>query len=165
MRPIAMLRRLTPLLLLLCSAGLAADSTPSSTADLDKEFSRSTLQIATQDSQLHEFRVWVADNEPRRQRGLMFVKHMDDGTGMLFIYPRVQPVSMWMKNTFIPLDMLFVAPDGRVVRVAANTTPQSLDTIDSGQPVLGVVELNAGVAAKLKIRAGAQIIHPAFLPR
>jgi uncharacterized membrane protein (UPF0127 family) len=84
---------------------------------------------------------------------------------MLFIYPQAQAIAMWMKNTFIPLDMLFVATDGRVVRVVANTTPQSLDTIESGQPVLGVVELNAGIAAKLQIRTGAQIIHPAFLPR
>ena len=140
-------------------------SRPSPSAELDKEFARSSLQIATQDSQLHTFRVWVADSEPRRQRGLMFVKHMDDDAGMLFIYPKAQSIAMWMKNTFIPLDMLFVAADGRVVRVVANTTPHSLDTIESGQPVLGVVELNAGVAAKLQIRAGAQIIHPAFLPR
>lgn len=162
---IAMLRRLTPALVLLCAASVAADSKPSPTAELDRQFARSSLQIATQDSQLHTFRVWVADSESRRQRGLMFVKHMDDDAGMLFIYPKTQPIAMWMKNTFIALDMLFVAADGRVVRVTANTTPQSLDTIESGQPVLGVVELNAGVAAKLQIRAGAQVIHPAFLPR
>jgi uncharacterized membrane protein (UPF0127 family) len=165
MTPIAMLRRLPFALVLLCAASVAADSQPSPAAELDKEFGRSSLQIATQDGQLHTFRVWVADSEPRRQRGLMFVRHMDDDAGMLFIYPQAQAIAMWMKNTFIPLDMLFVATDGRVVRVVANTTPQSLDTIESGQPVLGVVELNAGIAAKLQIRTGAQIIHPAFLPR
>ena len=83
---------------------------------------------------------------------------------MLFIYPEVRPVSMWMKNTYIPLDMLFVRADGRIERVAENTTPQSLATIESGKPVIAVMELKAGSAARLKIRPGAQVIHPAFSP-
>lgn len=154
------------LLSLLCLACTAAEpSQGTGAAALDKEFPRASLQIATTEGQLHTFRVWIADTEARRQRGLMFVKQMDADAGMLFIYPRAQPIAMWMKNTFIPLDMLFVAADGRVARVAANTTPQSLDSIESGQNVLAVVELNAGTAEKLKIRAGAQVIHPAFLPR
>lgn len=162
---IAMLRRLTPLLILLCAAGVAADSKPSPTADLDKEFGRSSLQIATPDSKLHTFRVWVADSESRRQRGLMFVKHMDDDAGMLFIYPQTQPIAMWMKNTHLALDMLFVSSDGRVHRVVENTTPMSLDTISSDGNVSAVIELNAGTAARLKIRPGAQVIHPAFSPQ
>jgi uncharacterized protein len=81
---------------------------------------------------------------------------------MLFIYPAPQPISMWMKNTHIPLDMLFVAADGRVVTVVANTTPMSLKTIESGKAVTAVIELNAGTAARLHIAAGAQVIHPAF---
>ena len=154
------------LLSLLCLACTAAEpSQDAGTAALDKDFPRASLQIATTEGQLHTLRVWIADTEARRQRGLMFVKQMDADAGMLFIYPRVQPIAMWMKNTFIPLDMLFVTADGRVARVAANTTPQSLDSIESGQNVLAVVELNAGTAEKLKIRAGAQVIHPAFLPR
>lgn len=143
----------------------AEPSQDTAVAALNADMPRASLQIATADGQLHTFRVWIADTESRRQRGLMFVRRMDPSAGMLFIYPRVQPVAMWMKNTFIPLDMLFVAADGRVVRVAAHTTPQSLESIPAGQDVLGVVELNAGVAEKLKIRAGAQVIHPAFLPR
>jgi uncharacterized membrane protein (UPF0127 family) len=84
---------------------------------------------------------------------------------MLFVYPRPQMIAMWMKNTFIPLDMLFVAPDGRVTRVVENTEPQSLKTIESGGEVMGVVELAAGTVARLKIAPGAQVIHPAFAKR
>src|SRR5262249_16204002 len=130
---------------------------------LDKLFERSTLQIATDDSQLHTFKIWVADNNERRQRGLMFVTKLDADAGMLFIYDRPQEISMWMKNTKIPLAILFVAGKGRVMRVVANTEPESLKTIDSGSEVVGVVELNAGAAAKLHIKAGAKIIHPAFV--
>lgn len=133
-------------------------------SDLDRVFQRSTLQIATPDARLHKFDVWVADDDQRRARGLMFVTKMDDQQGMLFIYARSQPVAMWMKNTHIPLDMLFVRADGRVERVAENTTPMSTTTIESGKPVLAVIELNAGTARRMNIRAGAQVIHPAFSP-
>lgn len=150
---------------LLCLSCAAADTTASDARALDEAFARSTLQIAGTDARLHTFRVWVADNDTRRARGLMHVKQMDDDAGMLFIYPRAQRISMWMKNTVLPLDMLFVAADGRVLKVAASTTPQSLETIESGGLALGVVELNAGIAAKLNIRAGSQVIHPAFLRR
>lgn len=130
--------------------------------ELDELFTRSSLQIATPDARLHAFDVWVADNDRRRARGLMYVERLDDHEGMLFVYPKAQPISMWMKNTKIPLDMLFVRGDGRVERVVENTVPLSLETIDSGAPVTAVIELKAGTAAKLKIRPGARVIHPAF---
>ncbi|HMN45542.1 MAG TPA: DUF192 domain-containing protein [Povalibacter sp.] len=152
-------------LALLCFGCASADPAGSDAQTLDRDFARSTLQIAGADAKLHAFRVWVADNDTRRARGLMYVKQMDADAGMLFIYPRAQQISMWMKNTVLPLDMLFVAADGRVIKVAANATPQSLETIESEGLALGVVELNAGIAAKLNIRAGSQIIHPAFLKR
>jgi hypothetical protein len=79
-----------------------------------RRFARSTLKIATPDAQLHKIDVWIADNDARRQRGLMFVEHMADDAGMLFIYPQPQPISMWMKNTHLSLDMLFVSANGRV---------------------------------------------------
>lgn len=132
---------------------------------LDRLFPRSSLQIATSDARLHRFDIWVADTEQRRERGLMFVKHMAPDAGMLFIYPRSQNISMWMKNTYIPLDMLFVSSDGKVVKVVENTKPESLDTINSDGAVRGVIELNAGVAAQLKLRPGSVVIHPAFLPQ
>lgn len=142
----------------------AADTAPDA-AQLDQAFSRSALQIATPDARLHSFHVWIADTEARRARGLMFVKRLDDDAGMLFVYPSKQRIAMWMKNTYIPLDMLFVAANGRVAKVVEHTEPQSLQTIESGSDVIAVVELNAGTAARLHIRAGAQVIHPAFLLR
>lgn len=144
-------------------AGVAdSQEAASDAAQLDQAFSHSSLQIATPDARLHSFRVWIADTEARRERGLMFVKHLDDDAGMLFIYPSKQRIAMWMKNTYIPLDMLFVATNGRVAKVVEHTEPQSLRTIESGSDVMAVVELSAGTASKLHIRAGAQVIHPAF---
>jgi len=129
---------------------------------LDRLFSRSTLQIATPDARLHKIDVWVADNDARRMRGLMFVEHLADDAGMLFIYPEPQPVGIWMKNTPLSLDILFVRADGRIHHVVENAKPLSLDTIPSGGTVLAVIELKAGSAARMKIRPGAQVIHPAF---
>jgi uncharacterized membrane protein (UPF0127 family) len=150
------------LALLVLPLGLVAAPQPDA-GQLDKLFERSTLQIATSDPELHTFKVWIADNNSRRERGLMFVRQLDADAGMLFIYDSPQSISMWMKNTKIPLDMLFVAGNGRVMRVVENTQPESLKTIDSGSDVIGVVELNAGTAAKLHIKAGARVIHPAFV--
>ena len=154
--------------LLLMFGAAGADTSKDEASDskqLDQIFQRSTLQIATPDARLHRINIWMADDEQRRARGLMFVKHLNGNDGMLFVYPQPQTIAMWMKNTFIPLDMLFVAPDGKVTRVVENTEPQSLKTIESGAPVLGVVELAAGTAARLKIAPGAQVIHPAFAKR
>jgi uncharacterized protein len=134
----------------------------SGAADLDRIFRRSTLQIATPDARVHKFDVWVADDEQRRARGLMFVTQMDETQGMLFVYPQAQPIAMWMKNTPIRLDMLFVRADGRVERVVENTQPMSTATIESGAPVLAVIELNGGTAKRMNIRAGARVMHPVF---
>src|SRR5262245_61588049 len=112
------------LLLALCSLRVLADD--SDTRALDELFERSSLQIATPDARLHTFNIWIADDDALRARGLMFVKHLDADAGMLFIYPRSQPVAMWMKNTHVPLDMLFVRADGRIERIAENTKPMSL---------------------------------------
>jgi uncharacterized protein len=93
---------------------------------------------------------------------LMFVKHMPENAGMLFAYASPRPVSMWMKNTVLPLDMLFVSGTGKVEKVVENTTPFSLETINSGGPVVAVIELNAGTCSRLHISAGAQVIHALF---
>lgn len=134
-------------------------------SDLDRAFRRSTLQIATPDARLHHFNIWIADDDQRRARGLMFIKQLDAEDGMLFVYPQPQAVAMWMKNTFVSLDMLFVGGDGKVIRVVEKTEPMSLKTIESGGPALGVIELPAGTAARLKIAPGAQVMHPAFAGR
>jgi uncharacterized protein len=156
-----------PLLLCLALVGLAraADAPEVTAADLDRAFRRSDMQIATPDARLHRFKPWIADDDQRRARGLMFIKQLRPDDSMLFVYSEAQPVAMWMKNTYVSLDMLFVAPDGKVIRVVENTKPLSLATIESGGPALGVIELPAGTAARLHIVQGAQVIHPVFTAR
>jgi uncharacterized protein len=121
-----------------------------------------TLSIATQGGQKQSFRVEVARNDADRAQGLMYRRSMPADQGMLFDFGRVEPVSMWMQNTYLSLDMLFIRPDGTVARIAANTEPLSTRTIPSGEPVLAVLELNAGTAAKLGIKAGDRVEHPIF---
>ncbi len=125
-------------------------------------FPKSALQIATPDARLHRFNIWLAVDDPHRERGLMFVKELPPNAGMLFVYSSPRHVSMWMKNTLIPLDMLFVHADGRVSSIAANTKPHSLDIIESKDEVIAVLELKGGTAASLNIRKGAMLMHPAF---
>jgi uncharacterized membrane protein (UPF0127 family) len=121
-----------------------------------------TLTIVTQGGQRHAFQVEVARNDADRAQGLMFRRSMAPEHGMLFDFAKVAPVSMWMQNTYLSLDMLFVRPDGTVARIAANTEPLSTRTIPSGEPVLAVLELNAGTAARLGIKPGDRLEHPLF---
>ncbi len=120
------------------------------------------LSIVTQGGQKQSFQVEVARNDADRAQGLMFRRSMAPDRGMLFDFGRVEPVSMWMQNTYLSLDMLFIRQDGTIARVAANTEPLSTRTIPSGEPVLAVLELNAGTTAKLGIKAGDRVEHPLF---
>ena len=113
----------------------------------------------------YKFRVWVASTEPRREQGLMWVRKLEPHHGMLFVFEQPQLASFWMKNTLIPLDMLFIAPDGRVIRLAANTTPLSLAPVASLGIVKGVLELAGGTAAQLGLAVGDRVRHPAFTHR
>jgi uncharacterized protein len=121
-----------------------------------------TLSIAMQSGQRQSFRVEVARNDADRAQGLMFRHSMPADQGMLFDFGRVEPVAMWMQNTYLPLDMLFIRADGTIARIAANTEPLSTRTIPSGEPVLAVLELNAGTAAKLGVKPGDRVEHPVF---
>ncbi|WP_239467972.1 DUF192 domain-containing protein [Microvirga arvi] len=121
-----------------------------------------TLSVAMQAGQKQTFKVEVARNDADRAQGLMFRRSMPADQGMLFDFVRVEPVSMWMQNTYLPLDMLFIRADGTIARIAANTEPLSTRTIPSGEPVLAVLELNAGTAAKLGIKPGDRVEHPLF---
>lgn len=116
-------------------------------------------------SRQHAFSVEVARNDADRAQGLMFRRSMAQDRGMLFDFERVQPISMWMQNTYLPLDMLFIRPDGTIARVAENAEPLSTRTIPSGEPVLAVLELNGGTAARLGIKAGDRVEHPLFRRR
>ncbi len=108
------------------------------------------------------FTVEIADTEALRQRGLMFRQRLPEDRGMLFDYGQPQPVAMWMKNTYIPLDMVFIRADGTVAYVAENTVPHSLDPVGVREPVLGVLEVAAGTAKRIGLRAGDIVYHRIF---
>jgi uncharacterized protein len=101
-----------------------------------------------------EFAVWVADTPERAEQGLMFVSDLPENKGMVFPLdpPRVE--HMWMKNTYIELDMLFVRADGRVTKIIERAKPLSLETLSSDEPVAAVLELKGGLAAKLGLKTG-----------
>lgn len=130
--------------------------------DLLEGFGETTLAIATPDARMHRLHVWVAESPRQRAQGLMWIDDLPPDDGMIFVYGRAQRIAMWMKNTVMPLDMLFIAADGRVAQIVAHTTPYSLDTIASDTDVIAVIELHAGAAERLGIRAGALVLHPYF---
>jgi uncharacterized protein len=141
------------LIALLALNAFAAEPT---TEQLLGAFPQSEFTINTPDARQHRFRIWLATSEANRARGLMFVRSLPADGGMLFVHEEPRIISMWMKNTFIPLDMIFIRADGRVTQVEANTKPHSLSTIASREDVVAVLEVNAGIAAKLGIRPGAR---------
>jgi uncharacterized membrane protein (UPF0127 family) len=122
------------------------------------------LEIATAAGVL-TFSIELAETMEQRQQGLMFRRELPAGTGMLFDFKADQEVGMWMMNTYIPLDMLFIKADGRIHRIAENTEPHSTRTIPSMGPVRAVLELPGGTARKLGIKAGDVVGHPVFTAR
>jgi hypothetical protein len=120
-----------------------------------------TLEIASK-SGVHLFAIDLATTDEERQRGLMFRRSLPESYGMLFDFKRDQDVSMWMKNTFVSLDMIFIRSDGRIQRIAENTEPQSERIIPSGGPVRAVLEVIGGTAKKLGIEAGDRVAAPAL---
>lgn len=110
----------------------------------------------------HRFMVEVMRTDADRARGLMYRRSLPPEEGMLFDFGEEQNVTMWMKNTFIPLDMIFVRADGRIHRIEHRTEPESEKLIASGAPVKAVLELNSGVAIRLNLKPGDYIIHPIF---
>lgn len=114
------------------------------------------------DGKRHAFQVEVMRTPEQRARGLMHRQFMPADRGMLFDFERTAPVAMWMQNTFIPLDMLFIRADGTIARIAERTEPLSTRTIPSGEPVLSVLEINGGVSRQLGIKPGDRVEHPLF---
>ena len=106
---------------------------------------------------VQRFQVEIADNNAEREQGLMYRRSMPADHGMLFDFNPPQQVSFWMHNTFLPLDIIFIGEDGRILNIAANATPFSNDNIPSTGPVRGVLELNAGRAAALDILPGDRV--------
>jgi uncharacterized membrane protein (UPF0127 family) len=120
-----------------------------------------SLEIVSK-SGVHVFSVEVAVTDEERARGLMFRRELPEGRGMLFDFKRDQEVAMWMQNTYVPLDMIFIRGDGRILRIAENTEPLSTRIISSGGPVRAVLEVVAGTARKLGILPGDRVAHPLF---
>ena len=119
------------------------------------------LEIVTK-SGVQVFSVETATTEQEKQTGLMYRKELADGKGMLFDFSPEQEVSMWMKNTYISLDMIFIRADGRILRIAENTEPMSTKIISSQGIAKGVLEVPAGTAQKYGIRPGDRVSHPLF---
>lgn len=125
------------------------------------QLAKEPVQIVTAKGS-YDFAVEIARTEEAKSQGLMFRRSLGDREGMLFFYDSEQYISMWMKNTYIPLDMIFIKQDGRVHRVAEHTEPFSEKVIGSGEPVLAVLEVKAGTARALGIAPGDRIGHPGF---
>ncbi len=128
----------------------------------DPRFARSTLTIHTKAGAAHEFKIEIARTVEQRALGLMYRRRLAADAGMLFLHERFERARMWMKNTYIPLDMLFVGPDGRIVDLKQRTVPQSLAIITSRKSVIAVFEVNAGTVSRLGLAIGDRLDHPAF---
>jgi len=140
-------------------AGASLAARPDAVRPLSS-FPRERIAVETRSARRHIFEAWRADTPQTRAQGLMFVPELRADQAMIFVYAPAQQVGMWMMNTLIPLDMLFVDEAGCVVKVHERAEPGSLDTISSGAPVVLVVELAGGAASRLGIGAGDRVLRP-----
>ena len=151
------MRRIGPLVLaaVLAFAGLAAQ------AQLLQRFQTSSLTITTAKGD-ERFAVELAITPSQQEQGLMFRRELAPDAGMLFVMPQVQPAVFWMKNTLLPLDMIFIAADGRIADIHQRAVPLSEANIVSKVPVKAVLELNGGTVARLGIKRGDVVHHAVF---
>ena len=119
-------------------------------------FPQTTLTIEAH-GRTDRFDIWIADTAARQEQGLMFVRDLPPSEGMLFPQGSPQVAHFWMKNTYIPLDMVFVGENGRVAKIIASAKPFSLDVLSSNVPVIAVLEIRGGEAAHLGIKVGDQV--------
>lgn len=122
----------------------------------------SEVTIETKDGQDYTFNVEMATNSADQARGLMYRTHMDNSSGMLFLFDDEERRSFWMKDTLIPLDIIFIGADGTINHIHHSANPQDETRITSEKPALAVLEINGGQAGTLNITEGDKIIHPAF---
>ena len=120
------------------------------------------LVIETTGGKTLTFNAEIADDDAKRSHGMMFRRSMEEHEAMLFVWPAPYEAGMWMRNTYIPLDMLFIAADGRIVYIARETVPHSLDVISAGQKVRAVLEIRGGASARLGISEGDLVRHHVF---
>jgi uncharacterized protein len=148
-------RRLAAVALLACCSVFGGATALARAAGQD------TIDIVTR-SGVHAFSVELATSAAEQERGLMFRKELPEGHGMLFDFQTEQQVSFWMHNTYIPLDMIFIAADGRIVHIAENAKPMSDDLIPSVRPVRAVLEVIAGTVRKFGIASGDRVTGSIF---
>ncbi len=151
-----MIRYVALLFLLLFTGPALADSSG------PVVFGRSEVKITTVGGGSYHFNIEVAETPDQLHQGLMFRDTMADDAGMLFLLGVNEVASFWMRNTFLPLDMLFIAHDGRITNIHRNAAPGSTAIISSTEPVVSVLEVNAGITARLGIHAGDRVVHPSF---
>lgn len=143
-------------LLLVIPAGYAQIDSPLYRLPLE------TMRVHTPEGAEIEFEIVVVKTNADRAQGLMYIKYLPLDHGMLFQFPRERVLSMWMKNTHVSLDMWFVSSKGEIVHVVEHTTPESLESISSQEPVSVVVEVNAGLSSLLGVTPGTVIEHRSF---
>jgi len=125
-------------------------------------FPQSLLAVKTGAGKVINFKIWTADTRQREEQGLMFIHEMDEHAGMLFMFPENRPVTMWMKNTYISLDLLFLNAQGKIDYIAASATPLSLAYIGPPTPEYAVLELKGGACERLGIKVGDVVLHKNF---
>jgi hypothetical protein len=125
-------------------------------------FPQSLLAIRTGSGKVVNFKIWEADTPKREQQGMMFIREMDEHTGMLFMFPENKPVTMWMKNTYVSLDLVFLNAQGKIDYIAANATPRSEAIIGPPTPEFAVLELKGGACESFGIKIGDKVLHKNF---
>ena len=151
---------LSMLLAVLLPQGFAVALEPGNTVLPLSAFPREPIVIETRSARRHSFDAWRADTPATREQGLMFVRDMRPDQAMFFVYEPPQHVAMWMKNTLLPLDMLFVDEAGCVAKTVRDARPGSLDTISADGQIALVVELKGGTSKALGIEAGDRVQRP-----
>lgn len=149
------LRRLVGLMMAAALMAMACQAQTAQLVSLDS-FPKGSLEIESRSGK-HTFDIWIADTPEQQQQGLMFVRDLAANRGMLFIASEPRVFNMWMKNTYIPLDMVFIGADGRIASIAERTTPHSLATVSSKTPVGAILELKGGEAARRALRSGDRV--------
>lgn len=147
---------------ILLAAVLCLVGAVSASAQMLQKFPTAELAIRTPDGAVHAFTVELATTPQQRAQGLMYRRELAADRGMLFLHRRSADHGMWMRNTYIPLDMLFIKADGRVVHIAERTVPQSRETISAGQRVRAVLELRGGTADRLGLEKGSTVLYEPF---
>ena len=146
------------LLLVGCTPQASEPGQPGPVPELDGHFGLGELAVVGDDGTAHEFRIYIATEFEQQRRGLMFVRELPADVGMLFVYEDEGTRSMWMKNTYVSLDMIFARADGTVINIVRDTVPQTLDSHISTAPARYVLELNAGTARKLGIGKRSRLV-------